>query len=169
MIFSKTVTSTHGGSSASTTVNVLKVTEGFVYQFELYFPPGSAGLLKVRIGEHGHVLWPWTPGEWLFGDGITVSYPESYLIGTPPYEILIEHYNEDDTYDHLFQLRLGIVTEELFIGRFLPQMAAEQYGAVIERILAAQQTAAQARAEEGRAILAEFGLSLPEEGEGGAG
>lgn len=131
MIFSKTITSPYGHGITSYVDTVLKLASGFIYQFDIYFPTGSQGLLKVQLHEYKVQLYPFNPGEWFFGDGINISFPESHLIEQPPFQLVVRHYNEDEAYDHSFQLRIGIVATEIFIARFLPSVAAEAMAKII--------------------------------------
>lgn len=98
----------------------MPVTKGLIYQFDLYFPPGSSGLLHVAVADGAYPLYPSEPSEWLFGDNTLVSFPDRYFIQTPDQYLTVWHYNTDDTYDHMFQLRIGQVLADAFIASFLP-------------------------------------------------
>lgn len=139
MIYTKTITSTKGGSAANPTQDRMAVTKGLLYQFDLYLPPGSSGLLKVAVADGGYPLYPSEPGEWLFGDNTLISFPDRYFIQTPDQYLTIWHYNEDDTYDHVFQIRIGQVLAEAFIASFLPGYGQQDTAEVIQEILAAQE------------------------------
>ena len=133
MIYTRTITSPFAHSPTTTIDTVFKLTDGFIYQLDIYLPQGSQGLLKIAIRDHKAQLYPNTPGEWFFGDGIQVSFPESHELNEEPFELLIRHYNEDSAYDHSFQIRIGLLTKDLFIARFLPQLGAQQILDTLEK------------------------------------
>lgn len=109
-------------------------------------------MLKVRVTDGGYPLYPSEPSEWFFGDNTLISFPDKYFIQTPDQELTIWHYNEDDTFDHQFQIRIGQVLAEIFIASFLPSMAYESIGESIAAITAAQEEEKAARA----AVIEEY-------------
>lgn len=117
----------------------MAVTRGLLYQFDLYFPPGSSGLLKVRIADGGYPLFPSEPSEWFFGDNTLITFPDRYFIQSPDQYLTIWYYNEDDTYDHDFQIRIGQVLAEQFIASFLPGYGQKDTSTQIAEMIAAQE------------------------------
>lgn len=146
MVYTATITSPKGGSASNSVQAHMSVTRGLLYQFELYFPPGSSGLLKVRVSDGGYPLYPSEPSEWFFGDNTLISFPDKYFVQTPDQELTIWHYNEDDTYDHVFQIRIGQVLAELFIASFLPSIAYESIADAMTALTKAQETESAERA-----------------------
>jgi hypothetical protein len=126
MIYVATINSPAGGSEASLVQADLPCTTGLIYQFDLYFPPGPCGLLHVAIFDGGFPVWPSEPGETFFGDNLTLSFPDRYFIRSPKRMLTVRHWNEDDTYDHQFQLRIGQASEEVFIASYLPSMTIDR-------------------------------------------
>jgi len=120
MIYTKTITSSKGGSASSPVQARMAVTRGLIYQFDLYFPPGSSGWLHVRIADGAYPLYPSEPSEWFFGDNSLITFPDRYFIQTPDQYLTIWHYNSDDSFDHEFQVRIGQVLADQFIASFLP-------------------------------------------------
>jgi len=125
VIYCKTVTAVSGGSAANPIDTDLPVTDGLIYQFELYFPPGSSGLLYVRVADGGFPVWPSEPGEYFYGDNTLISFPDRYYIAAPDHKFKVWYYNLDDTYDHKFTVRIGQVSSDLFIQSFIPTFKAE--------------------------------------------
>jgi hypothetical protein len=134
MIYTKTVTASSGGTAAAPADVDLPVTNGLIYQFELYFPPGSSGLLFVRVSDGAFPVWPSEPGEWYFGDNTLISFPDRYYIQAPDHRFKIWYYNSDDTYDHKFQIRIGQVSAELFIQSFIPTYGKKDISEVLEEM-----------------------------------
>lgn len=156
MIYTKTITEGSGGSAGNPSQYHMSVTAGLLYQFELYFPPGSSGLLKVRIADGSYPLYPSEPSEWFFGDNTLISFPDKYFLNSPDQCLTIWAYNEDEEYDHQFQIRIGQVLAELFIASFLPSMA---YGSIAEAMSAI--TAAQEEEKAARASIIEEYVGSP--------
>ncbi len=148
MIFTKAVTAPKGGSIANPLSVDIPVTNGLIYKVEFYFPPGSVGLLYVQVKDGGYSLWPSEPGEWFFGNNITISFDDKYFIQAPDHRLKLWYYNEDDTYEHKFQVRIGQVLAEVFIASFLPSLGMAKMTESINEALAAQGTAREARRSE---------------------
>ena len=157
MIYGRRITFTHGGASTSPERTVWKLTEGMIYQVEIAFPPGCAGLVSVRLSDHAGQLYPYDRGEWFSGDGETITFPETHAVEGEPFELLVDGYNEDETYDHTVSFRIGFVTRDIFIARFLPSVGAEQIAKVLEQLSsdteARKLAATEALLAQGKAAL----------------
>jgi len=161
MIFTSTIQSPLGASILTPTTTVMKLTEGFIYQLDIYLPAGSQGLLKLAISDHKVRLYPNESTEYFFGDGIQVSFPESHELNEEPFELLIKHYNEDTAYNHSFQIRIGFLTKDLFIARFLPQLGAEQIVSVLKKYQEAETIVKQEQLDISRqALLQSLGVGV---------
>jgi len=118
-----------------------------VYQVEVEFPPGPLGLCHVSIHDGGYQVWPSNSEFDFHGDNGYITFPDTYLKLIAPFEFVAVTWNEDDTYDHTVHLRLGIVSDEVFMARFLPSLSFDKMLSVLE--------AAQKRQEEQReAVIA---------------
>lgn len=145
MVYTKTITEAYGGSVANATQNRMAVTAGLIYQFDLYLPPGSAGLLKVAVNDGGYRLYPSEPGEWFFGDNMLITFPDRYFVASDPTILTIWSYNEDEEYNHSFQIRIGQVSDPKLIQSFLPGLATENLAEEIARIVREQDTTREAQ------------------------
>lgn len=99
---------------------VLKVTKGLVYKVEFYFPSGSVGLMGVAVFDGLFQCWPSTVGEFFHSDNETIRFDDMYLKEAAPFQFDIYTYNDDDTYDHVVGVRVGLVSKEVFLARFMP-------------------------------------------------
>jgi len=140
VIYCKTISALAGGAVASPLDADLPVTNGLIYQFELYFPPGSSGLLFVRVADGGFPVWPSEPGEWFYGDNTLVSFPDRYYIAAPNHNFKVWYYNLDDTYAHKFTIRIGQVSSNLFISSFIPSYGQKSIEEVLLEMAAQQET-----------------------------
>jgi len=158
VIYCKTITAALGGSANTPIDADLPVTNGLIYQFELYFPPGSSGLLYVRVADGGFPVWPSEPGEWFYGDNTLVSFPDRYYIASPDHKFKVWYYNLDDTYPHKFTIRIGQVSSSLFISSFIPGFGQKS----IEEVMA-EMAAQQEKEKEVRIKTIEDYFALEEE------
>lgn len=79
---------------------ILEIPKGTIKQWVIFFDPEAADVLHVRIFYHGVQIMPWGESGWLVGFFTDSPMLEDLLIDTPPYELRIEAYNEDDSYPH---------------------------------------------------------------------
>ena len=123
---------------------VLKVTNGLVYKVEVDFPPGPRGTLKVQIFDGGHQLWPSTPGESFMADGYCISFDDTFLKLVAPFQFDIYTWNTAEDYDHGVTVRIGMVSSELYMARFLPTFGYKELRKVIAEETALQEEARKA-------------------------
>lgn len=124
------------------------VTNGLIYQFELYLPPGSSGLLYVRIADGGFPVWPSEPGEWFYGDNTLIRFPDRYFIAAPDHKFKIWYYNLDDTYAHVFTVRIGQVSAMAFISSFIPGYGAKDLEQVLKELKKEEEAARVSRVRD---------------------
>ena len=139
MVFCATITSTADKTEKEKTRTILKVTKGLIYHFEIYFPPGSQGLLHVRILDGSYCLLPSTPSESLSGDNVDFPHEDLYLKETEPFELNIDHWNEDEQYEHTFYCYVSMVSKDVYKARYLPTIQYEIFTKWIQELSAAQE------------------------------
>ena len=127
MIYTTDVTTLKDTKADSPKQSILKVTKGFVYKVEVQFPPGCAGLCHIIICDGGFQIWPSTRGETWHSDGFTIAFDDSYLKQSAPFEFTIYSYNLDEKWPHTVQVRIGLVSNELFMARFLPSLTYKYF------------------------------------------
>jgi len=134
MIFQKTITTPANTSQANEQKTVFPVLNGLIYQFELQFPPGSFGLTRVRIKDGGHQVWPMENGEYFRGNDSTIKFDDLYLKLTAPYNFDVLTFNTDDIYEHEIILRLGVVSKDIYLARFLPHLGYQEFVAMLDKL-----------------------------------
>lgn len=139
MVYSSTITSTLGKTESTKTRTSLKISKGLVYQWELYFPPGSSGLLHVRILDGSYCLLPSTPSESFAGDNVKFTYEDLYLKQSEPFELYIDHWNEDEDYNHKFFVHVGMVSKDVYKARYMPTVQYEIFTAWIQELAKEQE------------------------------
>ena len=88
-----------------------RVSAGRIRQFIVYFPPGNAGLLHMRIRHGAHSLLPYNLESDLNGENIKYDLPEDILIDRQTWQITIETWNTDDTFPHKVYVIMSILEE----------------------------------------------------------
>jgi len=88
---------------------VMPVGFGVIKRCEVYIPTGSAGLAGLRVLRGAYQLYPTSPGQWFYGDDVTIFVNDSYEFIDPPYAVEVQGYNDDTSYDHDIIVRLEIL------------------------------------------------------------
>lgn len=138
MIYSATIETPKNTTIIVPKKTQLIVTTGLVYKVEVVFPSGSAGLMGAAIFDGLLRVWPSTAGEWFVGDGNIISFDDIYLKQEAPYIFDILTYNLDDTYAHKVYVRVGFVTKEIFMARFLPELSYKYFEQMLKNLQASQ-------------------------------
>lgn len=143
MIYQKHISTIITTYAVTPLQSVLKVTKGLVYKVEVDFPPGPRGTLKVQIYDGGHQVWPSTGGEYFQADGYCISFDDTFLKLAAPFQFDIYTWNIAEDYPHAVTVRIGMVSSDLYIARFLPSYGYEE----LKRLMAEAQDLQEAERE----------------------
>jgi len=110
----------------------LRVTKGLVYKVEIDIPYGAQGLSAIAIYDGSFSVWPSTVGQFFRGNDIVISFDDLYLKETAPYHFDIYTWNTDTVYSHIIDVRLGMVSKEIYKARFLPTLSWKEFAQVLE-------------------------------------
>lgn len=156
MIYTANITTPANTSRTSLKKTAIRVTKGLVYKVDFYFPPGSAGLMGVAVFDGLYQVWPSSVGEFFVSDDETIRFDDMFFKESAPYEFQCYTYNEDDTYEHLVAIRIGLVSSEVFLARFMPTRGRQQF----ERIRRQMETEREARALEQKMLIRETAFAF---------
>lgn len=134
MIYTANITTAVNTSVVALQKTVIRVTKGLVYKVEFNFPPGSSGLMGVAVFDGLYQVWPSSVGEFFIGDDVTIAFDDMYLKGSAPFEFQAYTYNVDDTYEHFVAVRIGLVSSDMFMARFMPTRGRERFVILRERM-----------------------------------
>lgn len=162
MIYQSTIKTLKGPAAFTYKHSVLKVCKGLVYKVEIAFPPGCTGLLKVKIFDGGHQTWPSNPEESFHTDNFIISFEDTLLKLAAPFQYDIYTVNEDTLYDHSVTVRIGMVSKEIYMARFLPTIAYQE----MLKVLVAEQEKQEALAEAEKEGVIKEGFTWLKEGPG---
>ena|SRR3990167_2771333 len=112
MLHAKHITLSSGGTEATSTKTRFTANQGVIFRVWIHFPPGCAGLVKVRIYHEGHPFLPVELDAYIKGDSYTYEFPVMYEVTTQPELITIEAWNEDDVYSHTIDVSFLIIPKE---------------------------------------------------------
>ena len=141
MIYSADISTPKNTFKVNAKRTVLNVTKGLAYRVEIQFPRGCVGLAYCAIYDGGHPVWPSTLGEWFRGNANTIGFDDCYLKLAAPYQFDIYTYNLDDTYPHSILFRIGFVSKEIFMARFLPSYSWKYFKKMLEEMKKEQEKA----------------------------
>ena len=148
MIYASTISTDEGTAEGSKDDVVLKLTSGLIWMFELDFPPGCCGLLHVQIFDGLYQVLPASIGESLHGDAVTMRFDDLYFKTAAPHELKIRTWNDDDTWPHTTQVRVGMASGRAEMSRYLPAMAWENFERLMAESIAKQESLRQVQLEE---------------------
>lgn len=94
--------------STTPTEEILRITNGIINKFSVCPRPGHAGLAHCVILYREHQIAPSTEGMEMHGDTFPIEWSEEITIDQPPYELKILGWNEDDTYEHTFDIYVSM-------------------------------------------------------------
>jgi hypothetical protein len=114
--------------------NILPISKGLVYRVEFQFPYGVAGLAHVQVYDGGHQVWPSHPHNDFTGNNNTIAFDDLLLKSQPPFQLDLFGWNDDDTYQHTIYVRVGVVTQQVFMARFMPTITYDYFLEVLKRL-----------------------------------
>lgn len=145
MLYTANITTPKNTAKTALQKTAIKVSKGLIYKVEFYFPAGSIGLMGVAVFDGLFQVWPSTVGEFLTGNDEKFVYEDIYLVDSGPREFKIHTYNDDDTFDHLVRVSIGLLGSEDYQARFLPFKGYDYLTTLIEQIFAERAAAAAER------------------------
>ncbi len=109
MLHAKHITLTKGRTEATSTDTEFYVNKGVIARIWVHFPPGCAGLVKLRIYYQGHPFLPVENDAHIRGDAYTYEFPVMFEILQQPMRITIRAWNEDAVYEHTIDVSFLII------------------------------------------------------------
>lgn len=154
LIYTANITTPANTARTALLRTVINVTKGLVYKVEFFFPSGSAGLMGVAVFDGLYQVWPSNVGEFFIGEDQEIDFEDLYLKESAPFTFQCYTYNTDDTYEHFVSVRIGLVSSDAFMARFLPTKGRAYFeklrsGMLLER----EKIAAEQRAKAGGTLL----------------
>lgn len=116
MLFECSITIPANTTAAAPTTVMLRIAHGIISKIMVRPRPGHAGLAHCVILHHEHQIAPSTENMDFAGDTFPIDWEEYYEVYQPPYELKIKGWNEDDTYEHTFDIFVAILPRKGIIA-----------------------------------------------------
>lgn len=121
MLYVKNILLPFGKTEPEATITKIKVWQGVIHRVEVDFPPGQAGLVKVKLYHGAHPIFPVVEGDPIIGDDQVVGGKMWIDLHKKINIVDVKAWNEDDTYNHTPIIRLWVLPKWVL----LPAMATE--------------------------------------------
>lgn len=112
MFYDFAITVPAGRAESTPVEQVMKLTKGVIHRVEVQFPIGCAALAHCRIYHEEHQLFPTNPPGSFATDGYTIPIDDNFELNTEPYSLKARCWNDDDTYQHIITIRVGVLRGE---------------------------------------------------------
>ena len=155
MIYTTLITAAAKGTKKTAVRTTLKINKGLIWLMEVDFPPGCVGLTHVQIFDGKYQLLPASPDKDLSGDGQLLRYDDLYLKEAAPFELVVTTWNTDELWDHTIQVRIGVASTRLFMGRYLPSVGWEDFAVEMDKARSDQQAMKTQQIKDALAQLGE--------------
>lgn len=101
---------------------IFSVTYGVITKVLFYPRPGHASLCHAQVYRWEHQIFPTDLEQDLHGDNHSIIWEELFELFTPPFELLVKAWNDDDTYDHTFDIFFEVLPPEAILSYVLGDM-----------------------------------------------
>jgi len=116
MLFTKSflVKTTHTVTNHK--VAVIEIAQGIITWLSVLYPTGCHGMVHTIIKHHEHQIAPSTEEMSIIGDGTPIEWAEYYESYQPPYELKVELWGVDCTYNHTVTVRVAVLPRKAIIA-----------------------------------------------------
>ena len=139
MIYSATITTDANTAKADAKRTTLHITGGLIWRLEVEFPPGPSGLCHVAVMDGNYQLYPASADDSFHSDGQIIGFDDSYIKSSEPFTLDIVTWNLDSVWPHTIQVRVAMASSDLFMARYLPSMAWENFASMLAEAQAEQE------------------------------
>ncbi|MBA7607938.1 hypothetical protein ES703_15108 [subsurface metagenome] len=107
----------------------LKLTHGVITRVIVRPRPGHASLAHLRVIYQGHQIYPANRDSDLHGDTFPMEWEEYIELLSAPYTLILEGWNDDDTYPHTFDFGVALI-ERKFTLTYVMLKAVSQLAGI---------------------------------------
>jgi len=91
----------------------IEIAEPLISRIEVFFPPGCAALVKVRLMRGTEQVWPRPHGSWASGNNEVVGSAELLKVPMTPIVLRFEGCSPEANFDHRVLCRIHTLPEEV--------------------------------------------------------
>lgn len=128
-------------------ISELLIAKGLVYRVEFDFPPGCCGLCHVKIFDGSYQVYPTSRDDSFHGDASVIAFDDCYLKTAAPWMFRVVVWNDDDTWPHTVQVRVGIASSEAFMSRYMPSVSWGKFQQLLAQAAIEQEAQRKASVE----------------------
>lgn len=153
MVYSFNITTPKNTLLSNPLISPKKMVPGLITKFEVYFPPGSSGLMGVAIMDSNVQIFPVNRTAYFIGDDVLFSYDDRYMFDNANSEIDIYSYNTDTVYTHSALVNVSLLTEKTEIESILVSQPMGNLNKSIDKLVSYLQSEAASASSKKRKIL----------------
>ena len=114
----------------------LKIREGVIVRWLILIPAGHHSLARMRALYGLELLLPAHEDAWIRGEDETLNIPDFFDPPEQPYRLRFQGWNEDDTYNHTFYVRVVVLPREQALTHqlYLKRLSREIAGAFMKAV-----------------------------------
>ncbi len=116
MLFQASITILKNTTEAAPEEEILGIAHGIITKIMVRPRPGHAALAHLVIRHHEHQIAPSTEGMDFHGDTFPIDWEEYYESYQPPYELKLQGWSEDDTYEHTFDVFVAVLPRKAVLA-----------------------------------------------------
>ncbi len=134
MVFAYEVDTPAGVSKDDPQVTELQLAKGVIHHWEILFPAGHWGELKLQIRHGSETVLPVNPEGWLSGDNFVFQGDDFIFLRSSPFILTAYTYNEDTNYNHKVFIHVFIKplwTFTPYAETYFDLLSEEELGKVI--------------------------------------
>ena len=120
MLFETSITIAAGKTPADPEVKIMGIAHGIINKIMVRPRPGHHALAHLVILHHEHQIAPSTKGGDFAGDTFPIDWEEYFESYQPPYELKLKGWNDDDTYEHTFDVFVAVLPPEAIPALTIP-------------------------------------------------
>jgi len=94
----------------------IHLTRGTTKYVRVIAPDGPYGLAGIMVHHRDSQICPWVRGEWICLNETVQTFPCEFPLDTPPYDLAVYGYNEDDYFQHTFEVGIDFIEGEVDTG-----------------------------------------------------
>lgn len=117
MLFEASITIPKSTAYTDPTEVMLGISQGVITKIMVRPRPGHAALAHCVICYHEHQIAPSTENMDFAGDTFPIDWEEYLEVTQPPYELKIKGWNDDDTYEHTFDIFVAVLPRAATLGQ----------------------------------------------------
>ena len=116
MLFKASITIPKNTLKVSPTTVLMPIAHGIITKLMVRPRPGHAALAHLVILHHEHQIAPSIQDMDFAGDTFPIDWEEYYESYQPAYELKLKGWNDDDTYEHTFDVFVAVLPRKAIIA-----------------------------------------------------